>query len=110
MDELGCGGSSDTGVRSDLRTFYILGKSAKNPFTMAHLRILHHQLESEKKMNQENLHEKKGQQPAPQSAQKCAFWKATMLNFVLGENLEDQKLGASTTRNWIVDELLHSLL
>ena len=80
----GTSGHSLTRVRSQLRTFFILVKSAKKTLHQAHQRVLQHQLESEKKMNsdlgenQEDFHEKQGQRSAPQSAQKCVFWKATL--------------------------------
>ena len=45
------GGHPRTRARSQLRTFFMLVKSAKNPLYQAHLRVLQHQLESEKKMN-----------------------------------------------------------
>ena len=92
------GGSSDPECEAQLRTFFYFGEKCEKPLHQAHLRVLQHQLESEKKMNsdlgenQEDFHEKQGQRSAPQSAQKCVFWKATLLNAVLGENLEDQNL------------------
>ena len=90
------GGHSRTRVRSQLRTFSNLGKSAKNPFTRLTSTLFKHQLESEKKMNlvlgenHEDLHLKQEyQRSAPQPAQKCVpKRKATLLNSVLGENLE----------------------
>ena len=77
--------------------FYFVEKCEKT-LHQAHQRVLQHQLESEKKTNlvlrenHEDVHLKQGQRSAPQSAQKCVFWKATRLNAVLGENLEDQNL------------------
>ena len=84
------------------------GKVQKN-LCQAHLRVLHHQLESEKKMNQEDFHEKQGQRSAPQSAQKCVFWKATLLNALLEKTMKT-RTWSSTTRNWNVHVLLHSPL
>ena len=40
-------------VRSQLRTFFIFWGKVRKFLCQAHLRVLHHQLESEKKMNQE---------------------------------------------------------
>ena len=93
----GTSGHSLTRVRTRLRTFFNLGKSAKKTLHQAHRRVLQHQLESEKKINlvlgenQEDVHFNQGQRSAPQSAQKCVSWrKASLLNSVWKENLEDQ--------------------
>ena len=74
-------------VRSHLRTFFLFWEKCENPLCQAHLRVLHHQLESEKKMNhvlgenQEDVRLKQDQRSAPQSAQKCVSWrKASLLN------------------------------
>ena len=62
-------------VRAQLRNFFILGKSAKNPFArLICTFFITSWREREKKMNQEDFHEKQGQRSAPQSAQKCASW------------------------------------
>ena len=63
--------------------------TAEKPLCQAHLRVLHHQLESEKKMKRKDLHEKLGQRSAPQSAQKCVLEGDAV---VQRKNLEDQNL------------------
>ena len=60
-------------------TLFFCGEKCEKTLCQAHLRVLHHQLESEKKVNsdlgenQEDFHEKQGPRSAPQSAQKCVF-------------------------------------
>ena len=38
--------------------------------------------------NHEDVHLKQGQRSAPQSAQKCVFWKARLLNAVLEKTMK----------------------
>ena len=91
MDGLDSGSSSDPECAPNFALFYV-GEKCEKPLCQAHLCVLHHQLESEKKMNLEDVHLKQGQRSAPQSAQKCVSWKATLLNAVQRKNREDQNL------------------
>ena len=90
-------GHSLTRARTRLRTFLNLGKSAKKNLHQAHPEHHKHELERAKKRmnsvlgeNLEGLH-REYQRSAPQSVQKCVSWrKASLLNSVWEENLEDQ--------------------
>ena len=107
-------GHSLTRVRTRLRTFFIFWKSAKKTLHQAHPRLQKYQLERAKKRmdsdlaeNIEGLHQE-CQRSAPQSAQKYVHQrKATLLNPVREENLED-RTPLTTTRNWNVNVLLQT--
>ena len=89
--------SSDPECEPDFALFFILGKSAKKNHHQTHPEHHKHELKRAKKRmnsvlceNLEGLHWEY-RRSAPQSAQKCVSWrKASLLNPVWEENLEDQ--------------------